>query len=74
MREEKLFCAACSDDKAVCEIECERSCGLLSGCPGGAKVGVLAVVRARVVVEELGKVVKEARASSLPSQRCIVGL
>jgi hypothetical protein len=25
MREEKLFCAAWMDDRAVCDIECERS-------------------------------------------------
>lgn len=55
-------------------MEWERSCGRLSECPGGANVGVLAVVKASVVVDELGKVVKDARASSLPSHRCMVGL
>jgi hypothetical protein len=74
MREEKLFCAAWIEDRAVCDIECERSCGLLSEWPGGAKVGVLAVVKARVVVDVLGSVVNETRASSFPSHRCIVGL
>jgi hypothetical protein len=62
------------EDSAVCDIECERSCPLLRECPGGAKVGVLAVVKASVVVDVLGKVVKDASASSFPSQRCMVGL
>jgi hypothetical protein len=74
MREEKLFCAAWMDDRAVCEIDCDRSCGRLSECPGGAKVGVLAVVNASVVVDVLGRVVKETSTSSFPSHRCIVGL
>ena len=62
------------EDSALCDIERERSCDLLKGCPGGANVGVLAVVKASVVVDELGRVVKEARISSFPSQRCNVGL
>jgi hypothetical protein len=74
MRDEKLFCAAWIEDKAVWDMDCERSCPLLNEWPGGAKVGVLAVVKARVVVELLGSVVKDTRASSFPSHRCMVGL
>jgi hypothetical protein len=57
----------------MCEMDWERSWPRLIWFPGGAKVGVLAVVRARVVVEVLG-CEKETRASSFPSQRCKVGL
>lgn len=72
-RDEKLLEAAWIEDNAVCDIECDRSCGPRNGFPGGANVGVLAVVNAKVVVDVFGKV-KETSASSFPSQRCIVGL
>ena len=42
------------DDSSVCDMDCERSCARPCDVPGGAKVGVLAVVNARVVVELLG--------------------
>lgn len=42
------------DDSNVCDIDCDRSCARPCDMPGGAKVGVLAVVNARVVVELLG--------------------
>lgn len=54
-------------------MECDRSCGRFMGFPGGAKVGVLAVVKASVVVDVLGWE-KETSASSFPSHLCIVGL
>ena len=54
-------------------MDCERSCVRPCDMTGGAKVGVLAVVNARVVVELLGWE-KETRMSSLPSQRCMEGL
>lgn len=72
-RAAKLFCAAWMEERAMCEIDCERSCGRLRGWPGGAKVGVLAVVKARVVVDVFGWE-NDTRASSLPSQHCSVGL
>ena len=49
-----LFCAVWIDDSSVCDMDCERSCARPCDTPGGAKVGVLAVVNARVVVEVLG--------------------
>lgn len=61
------------DDKSVCDMDCERSCVRPCVMPGGANVGVLAVVNARVVVELLG-CEKETRTSSLPSHRCMEGL
>jgi hypothetical protein len=57
----------------MCETDCERSCPRLIWLPGGAKVGVLAVVNASVVVEVLG-CENDTSASSFPSQRCRVGL
>lgn len=58
--------------RAVWEIECERS-WLYKCWFGGAKVGVLAVVSARVVVDVFGWE-KGASASSFPSHRCNAGL
>lgn len=72
-RDETFLCAAWIEDKAIWEMDCERSCEWWKGWPGGAKVGVLAVVSASVVVEVLG-CEKGARASSFPSQRLSVGL
>lgn len=74
-RAEKLLCAcvAWMDERAMCELDTERSCVRPVGLAAGANVGVLAVVKARVVVEVLGWE-KEMSASSLPSQRCRVGL
>jgi len=57
----------------MCEIDCERSWPRLICVPGGANVGVLAVVKASVVVEVLG-CEKDTSASSFPSQRWRVGL
>lgn len=42
------------DVKSVWDMDCERSCARPCVMPGGANVGVLAVVSARVVVEVLG--------------------
>ena len=64
----ECWCAAWMADRALWDIECDRSWEYIFWF-GGAKVGVLAVVRARVVVEVLG-CEKGARASSLPSQHC----
>jgi hypothetical protein len=64
---------ACIEDKIVWDIDCERSCVRPWEWFGGAKVGVLAVVSARVVVEVLG-CEKDTRTSSFPSQRCMEGL
>ena len=52
--DERFFCAEWIDDSSVCDMDCERSCARPCDVPGGAKVGVLAVVNARVVVELLG--------------------
>ena len=52
--DERSLCLEWIDDNSVCDMDCERSCARPCDMPGGAKVGVLAVVNARVVVELLG--------------------
>ncbi len=42
------------EDRRVWDMDCDRSWARPCDMPGGAKVGVLAVVNARVVVELLG--------------------